>query len=356
MTSKTAGTGWVMTAQGEPCEEREFPIEAPPAGEAVVEVAGCGVCHTDISFLHQGVPTRMKPPLVLGHEISGTVSAVGAGVDAGLVGRPVLVPAVMPCGECALCRAGHRRICRAQVMPGNDRHGGFASHVVVPARWLCPVGDDVLASHELWELSVVADALSTPFQAVRLSGLGEGDLAVVVGAGGIGVHAVQVAAATGAMVIALDVDAGRLETARGVGAGAVVAVAGLSGSEIKERVKEEAKGLGAPGARWRIFETSGTKPGQETAFSLLNSGAHLAVVGFTMDRLELRLSNLMAFDATVQGNWGCDPALYPEVLEWIAAGRLTVRPFVERHPLADLNAILDAAHAGRLARRAVMIP
>jgi 6-hydroxycyclohex-1-ene-1-carbonyl-CoA dehydrogenase len=352
----TTFKSWVMTAQGKPCEERELPLGSPPPGEAVLEVAGCGVCHTDISFLHMGVPTRMEPPLVLGHEISGTVTAVGDGVDVGLVGRRVLVPAVMPCGECALCRAGHRRICRAQVMPGNDRHGGFATHTVVPARWLCPVGDDVLAGHELWELSVVADALTTPFQAVRLSGLAEGDLAVVIGAGGIGIHAVQVAAAVGARVVALDVAAGKLETAAAHGAGAVVDVSGVAGKEIKGRVKAVAKELGAPAARWRIFETSGTKPGQETAFSLLNSGAHLAVVGFTLDKLELRLSNLMAFDATLQGNWGCDPALYAEVLDWLAAGRLKVRPFVDKHPLGELNAVLDAAHAGRLAKRAVMVP
>ena len=62
----TAFESWVMTAQGKPCEEREMPLGPPPSGEAVVEVAGCGVCHTDISFLHQGVPTRMEPPLVLG--------------------------------------------------------------------------------------------------------------------------------------------------------------------------------------------------------------------------------------------------------------------------------------------------
>jgi 6-hydroxycyclohex-1-ene-1-carbonyl-CoA dehydrogenase len=241
-------------------------------------------------------------------------------------------------------------------MPGNDRHGGFATHTVVPARWLCPVGDDVLAGHELWELSVVADALTTPFQAARLSGLAKGDFAVVIGTGGIGIHMVQVAAAVGAKVVALDVAAGKLETAAAHGAGAIIDVSGLSGKEIKGKVKGAAKELGAPGARWRIFETSGTKPGQETAFSLLNFGAHLAVVGFTMDKLELRLSNLMAFDATLQGNWGCDPELYPEVLDWIAAGRLTVKPFVERHPLSELNAVLDAAHAGSLAKRAAMVP
>ncbi len=349
-------TRWVMTAQGEPCEQRQEALDSPPAGELVVEVAGCGVCHTDISFLHLGVPTRAPAPLALGHEVSGTVLEVGEGVDPELLGKPVVVPAVLPCGECDLCRSGHRRICRGQVMPGNDRHGGFASHLTVPARYICPVPSGVLASHELWELSVVADAITTPFQAVRSSQLGEGDLAVCIGAGGIGIHGIQIAAAVGARVIALDVDAAKLAVAAAHGAGATIDVSGLSIKEIKGRVKEEAKGLGAPRTCWRIYETSGTKPGQETAFALLNQGAHLSVVGFTMAKLEVRLSNLMAFDATVQGNWGCDPELYPEVLDWIGSGRIQVSPFVEQHALGDINAVLDAAHAGSLQRRAVLVP
>ena len=349
-------TRWVMTAQGEPCEIRTETLEIPPAGEAVVEVAGCGVCHTDISFLHQGVPTRAALPLALGHEISGTVVELGDGVEESLLGQVVLVPAVMPCGECELCNGGHRRICRAQVMPGNDRNGGFASHVTVPATYLCPVPAAVMAKHELWELSVVADAITTPFQAVRSSGLAAGDLAVCIGAGGIGIHGVQIAAAVGAKVIALDIDDDKLALAREYGAGAVVNTRDLGIREIKSLVKAAAKELGAPSTRWRIYETSGTKPGQETAYALLNQGAHLSVVGFTLAKSELRLSNLMAFDATCQGNWGCDAALYPEVLAWIGDGRIQVSPFVEKFDLTDINTVLDAAHAGTLKRRGVLVP
>ncbi len=348
--------GWMMTAPGEPFEEGEVPFESLAPGEALVETAGCGVCHTDISFLHFGVKTRAELPLVLGHEISGTVVEVGDGVDTALVGTPVLVPAVLPCGECDLCTSGNLRICRAQIMPGNDRHGGFASHAVVPARYLCPVSEAVLAEHELWELAVVADAISTPFQSVLLSGLIEGELAIIVGTGGIGIHCVQIAAAVGAKVLALDIDDGKLETASQHGADAVINVTDLETKEIKGAIKDAAAAIGAPRTLWKIFETSGTKPGQELAYTLLGFGAHLAVVGFTMEKLEVRLSNLMAFDATVQGNWGSDPTLYPEVLDWIASGRIAVKPFIEQHPLAEINDVFDMAHAGKLAKRAILIP
>src|ERR1035441_53183 len=110
MTPETGGTwdAWMMTAPVAPFERRDLPARAPDPGEAMIEVAGCGVCHTDLSFLHHGVKTRGALPLVLGHEISGIVREVGAGVDTALVGRAVVVPAVLPCGECDLCRAGHR--------------------------------------------------------------------------------------------------------------------------------------------------------------------------------------------------------------------------------------------------------
>jgi 6-hydroxycyclohex-1-ene-1-carbonyl-CoA dehydrogenase len=347
---------WMMTGQGRPCEKSEQPVESPAAGEVLIEVAGCGVCHTDISFLYMGVKTRHAPPLVLGHEISGTVLEAGEGVDPAIVGRPVLVPAVLPCGKCPLCRAGHRRICAAQIMPGNDRDGGFASHVVVPAEFLCPIPETLLERQELWELAIVSDAVTTPFQAVRRSNLAPGELAVLIGVGGIGIHGTQIAAAVGAKVIAVDVDPAKLDVASRHGAHATVDVSKVDPKEVRNRIKEEAKKLGAPGALWRIFETSGTRAGQEIAYSLLGHGAHLSIVGFTMDKTEVRLSNLMAFDASLSGNWGCDPLLYPEVLEWIEAGRIQVSPFVERHSLDEINDVLDAAHHGRLSRRAVLVP
>ena len=90
---------WYMTAPGAVLERRPLASRSPGAGEAVVEVAGCGVCHTDLSFLMHGVKTRSALPLVLGHEISGYVRAIGPGVDEALLSRAVVVPAVLPCGR-----------------------------------------------------------------------------------------------------------------------------------------------------------------------------------------------------------------------------------------------------------------
>lgn len=355
-TGHSTCTAWMMTEPGAPLVRRELPLPAPGPGEAVVEVAGCGLCHTDLSFLLHGVKTRAALPLVLGHEISGVVRETGAGVDPSWCGRAALVPAVLPCDECEACRAGRRTICRAQIMPGNDRHGGFASHVTVPARWLAAVGADPLRGHELWQLAVVSDAVTTPFQAVRRSGLAAGELAVFVGCGGIGIHGVQIAAALGARVVALDVDDRRLAQAEAAGAGAVVNVRGLSTKDVAAAVREAGGTLGAPKFGTKIFETSGTRAGQESAFALLGHGSTIAVVGFTMDRLELRLSNLMAFDARAIGNWGCPPEHYPAALDLVLEGKVAIAPFVELHPLDDINHVFHAVHAREIRKRAVLVP
>ena len=121
---------WQMTQPGAPFDRVAFMAE-PGIAEVVVAIAGCGVCHTDLGYYYDGVRTNSKLPLTLGHEISGHV--VGAGAQAqGWLAKAVIVPAVLPCGECDLCQRGLEPICRSQKMPGNDIQGGFASHIVVP--------------------------------------------------------------------------------------------------------------------------------------------------------------------------------------------------------------------------------
>jgi 6-hydroxycyclohex-1-ene-1-carbonyl-CoA dehydrogenase len=126
--------------------------------------------------------------------------------------------------------------------------------------------------------------------------------------------------------------------------------------ELKERIQSFAQENGLRQSEWIIFECSGTRAGQETAFSLINRGATLAVVGFTRDKVEIRLSNLMAFHARAIGNWGCPPELYPKALDLVLNGQIKVAPFVEKHPLEEINQVFEAVHRGALKRRAVLVP
>ncbi len=341
-----------MVARDEPFRlvKRSKPDIEP--GTALIEVAGCGVCHTDLSFWHHGVPTHHPLPLVLGHEISGRV-VEGPGE---LMGHAVVVPAVLPCGECRLCKQGRSNICQHQQMPGNDFHGGFASHVIVPSRFLIPVPDTLLETYEVAELAVIADAVSTPYQAIQKSGLKKGDVAIIIGVGGIGIYAVQIARAFGGKVLAIDINQQRLDRL-----GVLSSVQSLNTTDmdvraIKRHVKQWVHDSGADPFGWKIFEMSGTKGGQELAYALLGIAGTLSIVGFTMDKLELRLSNLMAFDAQVIGTWGCRPELYPEVLDLVARGEVEIRPYSAFRPLSEINATFQGVLTHSFQERIILKP
>jgi 6-hydroxycyclohex-1-ene-1-carbonyl-CoA dehydrogenase len=348
---------WMMTGQGQPFVPAEFSPSSVGPDEVVVEIAGCGVCHTDLGYYYDGVRTKHELPLTLGHEISGRVVEAG---DNALwwTDRAVIVPAVIPCGTCDVCLRGKATICPNQKMPGNDIHGGFATHVVVPARGLCAVDESRLTAVgiELADVSVIADAVTTPYQAVTQAGVGPGDLVVVNGVGGVGGYAVQIASAFGGTVVAIDVNQARLDAIAHQGAALTLNAKQLPGRELKAAIQAFAKAGALRQSEWMIFECSGTRAGQETAFGLLNHGATLCVVGFTMDKVEVRLSNLMAYHARALGNWGCPPELYPAALNLVLTGRVRVAPFVEKHPLNEINRVFEAVHHGELKRRAVLVP
>ena len=330
-------------------ELRELALPLLQPGQARVRVSGCGLCHTDIGFYTGPVRTRHELPLVLGHEVAGIVEDV-AGPFGDLIGRQVLVPAVMPCGECDLCTGGRPLACQHQLMPGNDMPGGFATHMVAPANMLVPLPDD-LGTHSLAELSVISDAVTTPYQAIQRACVHTGDLVVVIGIGGIGTYAVQIAQAFGAHVAAIDVDGEKLERAATLGARWRFDPRESDGRTIKKTLLAES---GVSTARWRILEMSGTAAGQELAWSLLPPAGTIGIVGFTMDKVTLRLSNLMALDATAFGNWGCAPSQYPAVVDLVLSGRVALEPFVEFHDLKDGPALFaDSAHARK---RAILIP
>lgn len=356
----TTMISWQMVNPNQPMERVEAPLPEPGAGEVLLKVSGCGVCHTDLGFFYDGVPIKSALPLTLGHEISGVVQTVGAGAEA-WQGSAAVVPAVMPCGDCEACNEGRGNICMGQKMPGNDIQGGFASHIVVPAKQLCkvPVDADMkpvgAVDISLEELSVVADAITTPYQAIVEAGLTDRDLAVFVGVGGVGGFGAQLAKSFGAAVVAIDVDQQKLDNLAPY-MDATFNAADIPFKDLRKKVYGVAKETGRSRAHLKIFETSGTAAGQNTAFGLLTFGAHLSVVGFTLDKVNIRLSNLMAFNATARGNWGCIPKYYRPVVDLILAGKMDLKPFVKTFPLDSINDIFEMVHARKIIQRPILIP
>lgn len=348
---------WEMRGPGGPLALARREINGLDADQVLIRVSGCGVCHTDLGYLYDGVRTRHGLPLTLGHEIAGVVEQAGSGAEF-LLNRSVVVPAVIPCGRCDLCKRGRGSICKKQIFPGNDVHGGFASHVVLPSEGLCLVDEGALQKSglSLADLSVVADAITTPYQSILRSGLEKGDVAIFVGAGGVGGFGVQIARSLGAYVIALDVDPERLSRVKEHGAARVWDVREMKPRDVRSAVRDHIKAEKLPDTGWKIFETSGTAAGQRQAFELLGFGAYLGVVGYTLDSVEVRLSNLMAFDATAQGSWGCLPEHYPAVVDLVLRGEVRVAPFVEHRPMSRIQETFEDLRAKRMTRRPILVP
>jgi 6-hydroxycyclohex-1-ene-1-carbonyl-CoA dehydrogenase len=336
-------------------EKTTIPVPELQPGEVLVEIAGCGVCHTDLGYFYYGVPTVSKPPLTLGHEISGRVVAG----EEKWIGKEVIVPAVMPCNNCPICDAGRGNRCLVQKMPGNSLgiYGGFSSHIPVPAADLCPVEER--GEMPLEWLAVVADAVTTPYQAAVRADLKEGDLVIITGVtGGVGVYMAQMAKAFGAKaVVGIARNPEKLERALKYGADFVINSTEKSAKDIRNEFRDLCKANGLPhNYGWKIFEVTGSKAGQEIALALLSFIGKLVWVGFSTNVNEYSLSRLMAFDAEIIGTWGCLPKYYPNALEMVLNKTIEIEPFVETRPMSTIQETFEEAHGGKLMKRIVLTP
>lgn len=350
--TKDDKTGKVLEGQ---IVQTEIPVPQLQSGEAIVKISGCGVCHTDLGYFYDGVPTVTKPPLTLGHEISGTVIAG----DDRLIGKEVVVPAVMPCNNCPICAAGRGNRCLSQKMPGNSLgiYGGFSSHIPVPSSDLCIVENR--GDFQLAELAVIADAVTTPYQACMRADIKKGDNVVVVGVtGGVGSYVAQMAKAFGAqIVIGIARNPEKLERALKFGVDYTINSSGKDTRTVRDEFKEICKTRNIPSRYgWIIFEVTGTAQGQAIALSLLTFIGKLIVVGFGMQRNEYSISRLMAFDADIIGTWGCLPKYYPKVLELVLEKTIKIRPFTEIRSMKMIREVFEEAHARRLMKRVVLTP
>jgi 6-hydroxycyclohex-1-ene-1-carbonyl-CoA dehydrogenase len=347
----------IFHGTGRPLTIEQVATPAPRPGEVLVRVAACGVCHTDLHYVDHGTPTFKAPPIILGHEIAGTIAAVAGGGENGdngnhngrgfVVGDRVLIPAVLTCGHCAMCRAGRENICEHSVMLGNNIDGGFAEYVRVPAKDLHRLPDNL----PLEESAIIADAMTTPYHAaVRRARVTPGDWVVVFGCGGVGLSLVQVVAAIGGRVIAVDIADSKLERACQMGAEAIVNPRRTD--RLDKAVRRITGGIGADIA----LEAIGKAETQEQAFACLRTGGRLVLVGYSTEALSLNAARVMFREIDVLGSLGCRPVDYPRVIDMASRGKLRVGELVtHRFPLEAIDEAFAVLRAGE-SIRAIVTP
>lgn len=334
----------------QPPELCDVPVPEPGIGEVLLKIGGACACHTDLRLM--GWPEgahSYELPFTLGHENAGWIEALGPGVDGWRVGDPVIVYGPWGCGRCAACREGRETLCERAMtedvpVGGFGLDGGMAEFMLVPsARLLVPLGE--LDPRTAAPLS---DAALTPYHAISsvLPLLRPGAWALVIGVGGLGHLAVQLLrAVSAARVIAVDVDAAKLELAREVGAEETVAAGGPAAAEIRELTR----GLG-PIA---VFDCVGSDATMALATAVVRPGGAIQAIGLAGGRLPVGYGAL-PFDVSVAvPYWGSVGELI-EVVELARAGR--IHAHTESFPLERAHEAYERLRSGTVLGRAVITP
>ncbi len=309
------------------------------ADEVLVEVRACGICGSDIHG-YDGSTGRRIPPLVMGHEAAGVIRSVGSAVTRFRPGQRVTFDSTVYCGTCAHCRRGDVNLCDNRQVLGVScgdyrRHGAFAELVAVPERILYPIPDE-LGFNE----AAMIEAVSVGVHAVRLTPCAEGDTAVVVGTGMIGLLTLQAAKIAGfTQVIAVDTEDSRLAVAKELGA--THAFNPASG-DVAAFVKGLTKGQGADA----VFECVGVNVTVQSAVACVRKGGTVTLVGNLSPKVELPLQSVVTRQVRLQGS--CASAgEYPECIRLLASGRIRVDRIISAViPLVEGPAWFDRLHAG----------
>ncbi|HEY5340149.1 MAG TPA: NAD(P)-dependent alcohol dehydrogenase [Candidatus Aquilonibacter sp.] len=327
----------------------DAPVPQPGEGEVLVKIAGAGACHSDLHVISATAAGNgfFKPPFTLGHENTGWVEAIGAGVTTVGIGDAVGVYCAWGCGRCRMCAAGGENYCLHQkVLRGGGLgvDGGLATHMLVPAaRYLVPLGD-----LEPRDAAPLTDAGLTPYHAINRSRalLTPDATAVVIGIGGLGHLALQILrATTAARIVALDVSDEKLATAKALGADVTV----RSDAQALANTLDVLGGIPAD----VVLDFVGIQPTIDLGRKLVRAGGDFTIVGLGGGTMPYGQGKIPWGARVFTPFYGSIGELR-ELIALAASGRIRAR--VTRYPLERVADAYRAMHDGTLDGRAVICP
>jgi L-iditol 2-dehydrogenase len=302
----------------------DLPVPTPTPEEVLIQVAACGICGSDVHG-YDGSTGRRIPPLVMGHEAAGIVAALGKSVQDFAVGERVTFDSTISCGVCRFCKIGAVNLCDRREVLGVScgdyrRNGAFAEYITVPARIVYKLPDSLDFAD-----AAMIEAVSVALHAVNLTDVEQGSTALVIGAGMIGLLILQSLRVAGCKkILVVDIDHGRLQLAKKLGADEVLeAGAGTSSDGIAEQVRALTGGYGAD----VVLEAVGTATTVGTAIASARKGATVTLVGNLAPEVPLPLQSLVTRQIRLQGS--CASAgEYPQVIELMASKTIDVAPML----------------------------
>jgi S-(hydroxymethyl)glutathione dehydrogenase/alcohol dehydrogenase len=349
----------------------QIPVPEPKAGEVLVKVQACGVCHTDLHVMKAEV--AFPTPAVMGHEISGTVVALGPGVKGPAPGTRVASAFIMPCGTCRFCGGGRDDLCdsffsmnrlKGTLYDGTTRlrrsdgspismysMAGLAEYCVVPATDVFPLPDSL----PFEESAILGCAVFTAYGAVRHGAdLRGGERIAVVAVGGVGLNVVQIAHAFGAsQIIAVDVRDDKLEVARQAGATDVV---NSTKTDAVAAVRELTGGQGVDVA----FEVLGLQQTFVQAFECIRDGGRMVAVGIAPGKTTapIEITRVVRRSLRLLGSYGARTRTdMPEIIRLAERGIFRPEKMVtKRYSLDEADAAYQALARGEIVGRAIVVP
>ena len=310
-------------------EYREVPLPDPAAQEIRVKVAYCGICGTDLHIFKGHMDARVKAPQAVGHEVSGTVAAVGSEVTGFSVGQKVTVRPLDNCGACNTCKAGFTHICEKLRFLGIETAGGFAEYWTVPARLV-----HALPENMPLKLAALIEPLAVACHDVRRSELKKGDRVVVNGGGPIGILIALCARAAGGIVTVCEINEKRLDLARSLG------------FEVIDPLKEDPVAIvrgetGGSGADV-VFEVSGSEPGARVITELARPRGTIVVVAIYAKPVPVDLHKFFWKELRMVGARVYEAQDYERAIQLAAAGTLPLETLISKvFPLAELQSAFE---------------
>ena len=307
---------------------------APAAGQVQIQVSHCGICGSDLHLFHGDMDHRVHLPQVFGHEMSGTISAVGEGVSGFATGDHVTVRPLDPCGDCPACRAGNSHICQRLKFIGIDAPGALQALWTVPAHTLHRLPDCL----SLQEAALI-EPLSVACHDVRLAGVEPGEYVVVQGGGPIGMLIALVCRQAGATVLITEVNPFRVKLARELGFEAL----NPKEADIAQHVTDQTGTAGAD----VVFEVSGSAAGAEMMTKLARVRGRIVIVAIFSETPRVNLFQFFWRELRLLGARVYEPQDFEQAISLAAAGALPITRLVtDVCGLDDLELALHRLESG----------
>ena len=331
----------VVTAFGMPLALQEWDIPAPGPGQILVKTEACGVCHTDLHAAKGDWPLKPTLPFIPGHEAIGLVVALGAGVTIVKEGDRVGVPWLYSaCGHCEYCLSAWETVCAKAEFGGYTRNGGFAEYVLADPNYVARIPKSLGPK----EAAPLICAGITTYKGVKETEAKPGEWIAISGCGGLGHLAIQYAKAMGLHVCGIDIDDGKLDHAKRLGADLVINARTTNPAEILRN----AIGGGAHG----VLITAPSLPAFKQGVGMTRKHGICVLVGLPPGEFPFPLFDVVANCITVRGSFVGTRKDMAECLEFAADGR--VKADIELQPLSAINDIFERLEKGEVPSRVVL--